>query len=65
MLMSDIIESCACHIERKIGNEWKHEVGILGTGYNYANFEIDGREYVMILHEIKDGECFAMYLKEE
>lgn len=63
MLKSDIIDVCGTAIERKIGGEWKHEVGIFGTSDRHVNFEIDGREYVLVLHEVKDGHCFSEYTK--
>lgn len=62
MLMSDIVETCGCNIERKIGGEWKHEVYMLGMSSNHVNFEIDGHEYILVLYEVKDGETFAKYL---
>ncbi len=62
MLKSDIIDVVACTIERKIGDEWKHEVGMLGCSSIHANFEIDGKEYVLVLHEVKEGHDFSEYI---
>lgn len=62
MLNSDIIETVGCHIERKIGGEWKHEVGILGVSNVHVNFEIDGKEYVLVLHEVTEGHNFSEYI---
>jgi hypothetical protein len=64
MIKSDIIETVGTQIERKIGGEWKHEVVILGMSSNHLNFEIDGKEYVFVLHEVKDGQHFTDFLKE-
>ena len=62
MLKSDIIEVCGSVIERKIGGEWKHEVGIFGMSSVHVNFEIDGKEYVLVLHEVTEGHDFSEYL---
>lgn len=62
MLKSDIIDVVGSTIERKIGGEWKHEVCILGCSSFYTNFEIDGKEYVLVLHEVKDGHDFSEYI---
>lgn len=63
MLKSDIIDVVASTIERKIGGEWKHEVGILGCSSIHANFEIDGKEYVIVLHEVEGGHDFSEYIR--
>lgn len=62
MLKSDIIDVFANTIERKIGGEWKHEVQILGGSSSHVNFEIDGKEYVIVIHEVKDGHDFSEYI---
>lgn len=62
MLKSDIIDVVGSTIERKIGGEWKHEVVILGCSSFYTNFEIDGKEYVLVCHEVKDGHDFSEYI---
>lgn len=62
MLKSDIIEVVASTIEQKIGGKWKHEVGIFGCSSIHVNFEIDGREYVLVIHEVKDGHDFSEYV---
>lgn len=65
MQNSDIIETCGCLMEEKIGGEWKHEVAMYGMSSCHLNFMIDGKEYVLVLHEIKDGEHFDKYLEGE
>ena len=65
MLNADILETCGLMIEDKIGKEWKHEVSLLGMSSRHVNFEIDGREYVLVLHEIKEGQCFAEYFEDK
>ena len=65
MLNSDIIETCGCLMEEKIGDEWKHEVAVYGMSSRHLNFTIDGKEYVLVLHEIKAGENFDKYLENE
>lgn len=62
MLKSDIIDVVASTIEQKIGGEWKHEVGILGCSSIHVNFEIDGKQYVLVLNEVEDGHDFSEYL---
>lgn len=62
MYKSDIIDVVGCAIEQKIGDEWKHEVGILGESCIHINFEIDNKEYVLVLHEITDGHDFSEFL---
>lgn len=51
----DITEVFMSAVEEKIGKEWRHEVGILGCSSVHVNFEVDGREYVLRLYEVKDG----------
>ena len=65
MLDSDIIEVCGTTIERKIGGEWRHEVLILGMSSRHVNFDIDGKEYVMVLHEVKEGHNFSEFIGGE
>ena len=65
MLKSDIVDVCGVAIENKIGGEWKHEVGRFGVSSCHVNFEIDGKEYVLVLHEVKDGHNFSEYLSGE
>lgn len=62
MKMPDIIDVFASTIEEKIGEEWKHEVCILGTSYDHCNFEIDGKEYVLVVHEVEEGHHFSQFL---
>ena len=62
MLMSDIVEVLGVAIEQRIGGEWKHEVNILGYSYRHVNFEVDGKEYVLVLREVKDGYNWSEYL---
>lgn len=62
MLKSDIIEVIGATIERKIGGEWKHEVGILGCSSVHVNFVVDEKEYVIVLHEITEGHDFSEYV---
>lgn len=64
MLKSDIIEVLGCEIERKIGGEWKHEVNILGVSSVHLNFEIDEKEFVLVVYKIEEGEHFSDYFKK-
>ena len=64
MLKSDICEQIAVHaIERVFCGEWKHEGCILGCSSQYINFELDGKEYVLVLTEITEGHDFSEYLE--
>ena len=65
MLKSDIIETIAGHIDRHIGGEWKHEIELYGYSSRHLNFVIDGKEYVLVLHEVKDGHDWSEYLDGE
>ena len=49
----DIVEMIADSIEKKIIDEWKHEGVILATSSEYVDFEIDGKEYVIAIKELK------------
>lgn len=60
----DIIECLLSQLQTKIGDEWKHEVCILGHSSGHINFEIDNKEYVLGLKEVCDGEHWSEKLKE-
>lgn len=63
MLNSDICEAIAVRgFEDVIYGEWKHEGFIRETSGHHINFELDGKEYVFVLHEIEDGHNFSEYL---
>ena len=62
MLKCDIIETIVGDIDRHIGGEWKHEVKLYAYSSKHLNFDIDGKEYVLVLHEVEDGHCFSEYL---
>ena len=36
-------------------------VEIFGCSSNHINFEVDGKEYVLTLHEVKEGEHWSEY----
>lgn len=65
MIKSDILEGISCLMEWKFEGEWKHEVCILGSSSRHLNFEIDGKEYVLVLNEVKEGHNFSEYLDGE
>lgn len=56
----DILEVFVAAIEERIGKEWRHECFILGWSSEHINFEIDGKEYVLKMREIKDGCHWSM-----
>ena len=59
MKTDDILESFVSAIEEKIFKEWKHEGFIGGWSSEHINFEIDGKEYVLRIREVKDGEHWS------
>ncbi len=59
----DIMEMLTTSIEKTIFGDWKHEGFIGGFTSDHINFEIDGREYVLKLSEVKDGEHWREKLK--
>lgn len=56
MKVVDIMESLVDAIIKKIFEEWKHEGIICGWSSEHINFEIDGKEYVLRISEVKEGE---------
>lgn len=50
-----IMESIVYSITNKIFEEWKHEGFMCGWSSEHINFEVDGKEYVLLIREI--GEC--------
>lgn len=51
MKNSDIIGIIENAIISKIGKEWKHDVIIQNSTYNYIVFEIDGEKYDLLLQK--------------
>ena len=60
---ADIMEALTVSIEEKIFKEWKHEGFIGGFTSEYIYVEIDNREYVLALNEVKEGQHFSQYVK--
>ena len=52
------METIVEHITNKIFDEWKHEGFIGGFTSEHINFEVDGREYLIQIAEVNDGECW-------
>lgn len=59
MKNDDIMEVFITSIEEKIFKEWRHDGFIGGFTSDYGNFEIDGKEYVLKLIEVKDVQHFS------
>lgn len=59
----DIMEMITNAIDKVIFGEWKHEGYIGGFTSEHINFEVDGREYVLKIAEVKDGEHWCEKLK--
>ena len=57
----DIMEALTTSIDEKIFKEWRHEGFIGGFTSSYINAEIDGKEYVLVLHEVTDGHHFSEF----
>lgn len=56
MKQVDIMEALVNAIDEKIFKEWKHEGFIGGCSSEHIDVEIDGKEYVLRIDEVKDGE---------
>ena len=52
----DIVETFVTAVEEVIFKQWRHEGFIGGFTSDKANFEIDGKEYDLVLKEVADGE---------
>ena len=61
----DIMEAFVIALEETIIKEWRHEGHNYGWSSEHINFEIDGREYVIKLREIKDGKHWSEEGEEE
>ena len=55
----DIMEMLVNAIEEKLFKEWKHEGVIEGFSSDHINFDVDGKEYVLLIREIHEGEHFS------
>lgn len=64
MKVEHITESVANAIEKQIYKEWKHEGVLLGMSSIHVNFEVDDKEYVLVVHEIEEGKDFSSYSGE-
>ena len=62
----DIMEMLVNSIEQKLFKEWKHDGLIEGYSSEHINFDVDGKEYVLLIREIGDGEHFSeMHITRE
>lgn len=59
MKQENILGCFVSAIEETIFEKWKHKGFICGWSSEHINFEIDGREYVVRLAEIKEGEHWS------
>lgn len=55
----DIMEMVTNAIDKTILRDWKHEGFIGGFTSEHINFEIDGREYVLRISEVKEGKHWS------
>lgn len=55
----DIMEVLTNAVDKTIFQDWKHEGFIGGFTSEHLNFEVDGKEYVLKIHEVKDGEHWS------
>lgn len=65
MKQADIMEAFVNAIEETIFKEWRHEGFLSGWSSEHINFEVDGREYVLRIHEVEDGEHWIDKLELE
>lgn len=61
MKPADIMEALTTFIDEKIFKEWRHEGFVGGFASGYISAEIDGKEYVLVLHEVTDGHHFSEF----
>lgn len=59
MKNADIMEAVVVAIEETIFKAWRHEGFNCGWSSEHINFVIDGREYVLKLREIKEGQHWS------
>ena len=59
MKSCDIMECFVTAIEETIFKEWRHEGFIGGWSSDYVDFAVDGKEYVLKLREVADGEHWS------
>ena len=64
MKSCDIMEAVTVSVEEKIFKEWRHEGFIGGFTSNYLNMEIDGEEYVLVLHKVPNGHHYSEFTGE-
>lgn len=64
MKQVDIMEVFVAAVEDKIFKEWRHEGFIGGWSFAHANFEVDGKEYVLHIKEVEEGGHWAERLKD-
>nr|DAE12270.1 MAG TPA: hypothetical protein [Siphoviridae sp. ctMgg26] len=61
MTRVNIMESIQNAICETIFEKWKHEGIICGWSSEHINFEIDGKEYILLLEEIQNDENFSQF----
>ncbi len=59
----DIMEMITNAIDKTIFQEWKHEGFIGGFTSEHIEFEVDGKEYVLKIQEVLDGEHWSDKVK--
>lgn len=59
MKQVDIMEALVNAVEKTIFKDWKHEGFICGFSSEHIDVEIDGKEYVLLIREIGEGENFC------
>ena len=59
MKSADIVEVFVSSVDETIFKKWRHEGFVGGFSSCEANFVIDGKEYVLRLSEVSDGEHWS------
>lgn len=59
MKIIDIVDVLVSAIDKTIFESWKHEGFIGGMTSAGADFVVDGKEYVLTLREVRDGEHWS------
>ena len=60
MITANMIDAFIDGIESKIIREWRHDGGVYGCSSGHIDFVIDGKEYILLIREVKDEEIWAM-----
>lgn len=55
----DIMETFVSAVEETVFKNWRHEGFIGEWNSEHANFEVDGKEYALLLREVREDEHWS------